>query len=1046
MRRLPLAAALITSILGASGLHAQLSQPMDSATLAAFRWRSIGPANMMGRVTDVEGLPSPSKTFYVAAAGGGIWKTTNNGTTFRPVWDQTRVVAMGDLAIAPSDPNQIWAGTGEEDSRNSISPGGGVFKSTDGGLSWTYMGLKETQAIGRIVVDPTNPDIVFVAALGHIWGPNPERGLYRTQDGGKSWKRVEFVSDEAGFVDVAFKPGDPNTLFASSWQRVRGPYFLNSGGPGSGLWKSSDGGDSWTEVKGGGFPTAMKGRIGIAISPSNPQIMYALVEAEKEADGTGGSGLYRSDDGGSTWQKMNDVDTRPFYYSQVRVDPKDPDRVYWSSTPLQFSPDGGKTVGTTTNDIHVDDHALWIDPNDGDRMIVGNDGGVAITFDQGGNWQYLNVIPIGQFYHVSYNMDVPYRVCGGLQDNGTWCGPSRLANGDINAYQWASVYGGDGFYSAQDLQDPDILWAESQGGGMGRMDWSTGQRHGLEKPSWEDHWRPYQDTIATLVDQGMGEDAPRIQDLRRRASADSARYVMRWNWDTPFFQSAHDRRNFYTGANMVLKSTNFGDGLEPISPDLTYADSQKIRVSTRTTGGITTDATGAETYATIVSLAESPMKQGMLFVGTDDGRVWTSPDDGGTWNELTGRFKGVPKGTYVSRVEPSHFDQNRFYVSFDNHRTNDFTPYVYVTDDGGQSFRSIASGLPKGGPDFVHVIREDPHNPNLLFIGTDLGVYVSTDRGGSWQRFMTGLPTVPVRDLEIQPRDRELIAATHGRAIWIVGIAALEGLTDRVVADGAALFEPPPAFQFGESPRGGESYGQHWFERPTPGSAATLTYYVGEDVAASLDEGNGNGGNRRAGARAQIVITGPDGKEIQTLNGPATAGIHTVSWNFRGPPPPSQPLSPSARRDSAQLAQRAEKVADSLVAAGWEEAPLRRMIGVFTGQTDRSAFFGGRGGGGFGGGGGGNPEAFEERPGESIGGRGGRGGSSQYSQLRQLADIIRPGVGMRGLFGRGRGGGQASLVDPGSYTVTLKLGDRTYTRMLAVDRKEGYTPGGDRFE
>ncbi len=1037
MRRIPLAAALATLVLGAPGVRAQLSQPLDSTVLSAFRWRSIGPANMMGRVTDVEGLPSPSTTFYVAAAAGGIWKTTNNGTTFRPVWDQTRVVSMGDLAIAPSDSNQVWAGTGEEDSRNSISPGGGVFKSTDGGLHWSYMGLKNTEVIGRIVVNPTNPDVVFVAALGHIWDSNPDRGLYRTEDGGKSWQRVKFVSDKAGFVDVAFKPGDPNTLFASSWQRVRGPYFLNSGGPGSALWKSTDGGDHWTEVTGGGFPSAEKGRIGIAISPSNPDVMYALVEAKKEADGSGGTGLYRSDDGGTTWKKMNDIDNRPFYYSQVRVDPKDPNRVYWSSTPMHFSPDGGKTIGTTTNDVHVDDHALWIDPNDGNRMVVGNDGGVAITYDQGGNWQYLNVIPIGQFYRVSYNMDIPYRVCGGLQDNGVWCGPSRLARGDIDNYRWATVYGGDGFYTAQDPVDPDILWAESQAGSMGRVNFATGQTDRLEKPSWEDHWRPYQDSIVTLENQGVSASDARIKDLQKRASADSAKYVLRWNWDTPFFQSVHDRRNFYAGANMVLKSTAFGDGLEPISPDLTYADPQKIKVSTETTGGITVDATGAETYATIVSLAESPMRQGMLFVGTDDGRVWTSPDDGGTWSELTDRFKGVPKGTYVSRIEPSHFDQDRFYVAFDNHRTNDFTPYVYVTDDGGKSFKSIANNLPTGGPDYVHVIREDPHNPNLLFVGTDLGVYVSTDRGASWQRFMTGLPTVPVRDLKIQPRDRDLIAATHGRAIWIVNIAALEGLTDKVVADGATLFRSPPAFQFGQEPRGGEDYGQHWFQRPTPGSTAQIAYFVGKDVASSL--GSGDNGNRRP--MAKIMISDASGKTVHTLNVPTTAGVHTVEWNFRGPPAPPQPLSPSERRDSLELAQRAKAVEDSLVAAGWDKEPLHRMIGLFTGETSPSAMFGGRGG--FGGGAGArNPEAFQERPGESLGGRGGR--ESQYSRLRDLANIIKPGMSMRSVF-RGRRGGGAALVDPGSYTVTMTIAGRTYTRRLTVERKKGFTAGTGGF-
>ncbi|UCD25785.1 MAG: exo-alpha-sialidase, partial [Gemmatimonadota bacterium] len=411
-----------------TALVAQLSQPLDSATMAGFKWRSVGPTNMGGRITDVEGLPSPSKTFYVAAAAGGIWKTTNNGISFQQLWTESRVVSMGDIAIAPSNPDILWAGTGEEDSRNSISPGGGVFKSTDGGMTWELKGLVETQVIGRIRVHPTNPDIVFVAAVGHIWDSNPERGLYRTQDGGETWELVKFISDKAGFVDVIMDPRDPNVLFASSWERVRGPWFLNSGGPGSALWKSTDGGDSWTEVVGNGFPTANKGRIGLDISLSNPDVMYAMVEAEDE-DSTTGNGLYRSEDGGVNWEKVNDANSRPFYYSQVRVDPQDPDRVYFSSTPVQFSDDGGKTAGTTTNGIHVDHHAMWIDPNDPDRIVVGNDGGVAISFDKGGNWAYLNNMALGQFYHVSYNMDVPYRVCGGLQDNGTWCSPSRLARG-----------------------------------------------------------------------------------------------------------------------------------------------------------------------------------------------------------------------------------------------------------------------------------------------------------------------------------------------------------------------------------------------------------------------------------------------------------------------------------------------------------------------------------------------------------------------------------------------------------------------------------------
>ncbi len=1099
-RRLSLAAlvwglaAVVPGVAVPTPATAQLTDRIPDDVWESFVWRSVGPTNMGGRVTDVEGLPSPSKTFYAAAAAGGIWKTTNNGITFRSIFNDPRVVSMGDLAIAPTDPNQIWAGTGEEDSRNSISPGGGIFKSTDGGETWEFKGLRETQVIGRIVVHPLDPDIVFVAALGHIWGSNPERGLYRTTDGGETWELVKFISDRAGFVDVAFRPGDPNTLFAASWERVRGPWFLNSGGPGSALWKSSDGGDTWTEVAGGGFPTTMKGRIGIAISESDPDIMFAMVEAEEEAEvaadveaeeveegeeavateeeeapaaaaaGSGGNGLYRSGDGGETWEKVNDANSRPFYYSQVRVDPHDPDRVYFSSTPVQFSDDGGRTAGTTTNGIHVDHHAMWIDPVDPERIVVGNDGGVAITYDKGGNWRYLNTMALGQFYDVSFNMDKPYRVCGGLQDNGTWCGPSRLSRGQLSQYHWATISGGDGFVTSQDPQDPDLVWAESQGGNMRRLDLATGESESLQRPNWEDGWRPLQDSIVLLLEAGAAEDDPRVAELQQRAAADSASHIMRWNWNTPFFQSVHDRSHFYAAGNRVVKSTDFGDDMKVISPDLSYADAEKIEISTRTTGGITPDVTGAETHATITALAESPLVQGRLFAGTDDGRVWTSPDDGGEWIELTGSIAGVPEGTYVSRVEPSSHDADRVYVSFDGHRTNDFTPYVFVSDDAGDSFRAIAAGLPTGAPDFVHVVREDPRNENLLFVGTDVGVYASLDRGRSWRRFMESLPTVPVHDLRIHPRDRELIAGTHGRSIWIVDIAPLQELTGNVLADGAAAFEPAPAYQFGEPARGGESYGQAWFSRPTPGATARISYYVGDEVAAALadeeagDAGNGSemaqasggqaaargggrpggpGGGPRAprGPQVEITITDADGEVVQTLNGPAGAGLHTVTWNLRGAAAEAEGLSASERRDSLAIAERARTVADSLVEAGWEEAPLRRQIGLFTGETDVTAFFGGFGGGGFGRGqGGGDPEAFRERPGESAGG--GRGGrrAPNFNQMRELAELIRPGVGMGGLFGRRRGGGQGDLVEPGTYSVTISIGDRTLDTQLVVER------------
>jgi photosystem II stability/assembly factor-like uncharacterized protein len=1033
-RIIPVIAAL--ALVGPASLVAQT--PGSLGDLASdFAWRSIGPVNTSGRVSDVEGIPSPSKTFYVATAGGGVWKTTNNGTTFQNVWDNERVVATGDVAIAPSDPDQVWVGTGEEDSRNSISAGGGIFKSTDAGATWELMGLEDTQVIGRIRVHPENPDIVYVAALGHVWDANPERGLYRTQDGGETWELVKHISDQAGFVDVILHPRDPDVIFAASWERVRGPYFLESGGPGSGLWKSTDGGDTWTEIAGNGFPTAEKGRIGLDISQSYPKVMYAMVEARKEEDGTGGSGLYRSQDGGETWEHMNEVNTRPFYYSQVRVDTSDPDRVYFSSTPVQFSTDGGKTYGTTTNGVHVDHHAMWIDPVDPDRIMVGNDGGVSITFDRGGNWITLNHIPISQFYHVSYNMEIPYRVCGGLQDNGLWCGPSRLSSGNISNYHWADYHFGDGMHSAQDPEDPDLIWTESQGGNMARQHLATGDRITLQKPTWETGYREKRDSIVVMLERGVDEDDPAIAALREGATADSIANDLRWNWNTPFFQSVHDRQVFYTAANRVLKSSDWGDDMLTISPDLTYADAEKIDISLRKTGGVTPDLTGAETYATIVSLAESPLEAGRLYAGTDDGRVWMSANDGGDWTELTDRIRGVPAGSYVSRVIASNHDARRLYVTFDNHRTNDFDPYVFVTDDDGRTFRSISSNLPTGSVDFVHVIAEDPRNENLLFVGTDLGAYVSTDRGASWERLMSGIGhAVPVHDLKIHPRDREIIAATHGRSLWIMNIAPLQDLTADVIAAGAEFFEPAPAFQFGQRVKGGESYGQSWFARPTPGSTATLAYYLSDDVFREVRQAAWDRqGDAPTRPRPEITVEVSDasGDVVRTLTANAAAGINYISWDLRGEQPPPADMSPSRRVEAERLAARATAVRDSLVEEDWDEAVVERLTGLFTGDTNPMdlvrAFMGG-------GGGGGDPERFVPRPGEAAGGAGGFGGMGEMSTI---AELVNPGEGMRGMFRMFQGGvGDGPLVEPGTYTLTLKAEGRTFTRTIEIDRVGEY--------
>jgi len=578
-----------------------------------------------------------------------------------------------------------------------------------------------------------------------------------------------------------------------------------------------------------------------------------------------------------------------------------------------------------------------------------------------------------------------------------------------------------------------------------------------------------------LLDDGVSENDDRITSLRARASADSLAYnVSRWNWNTPFLQSSHDRSHFYAAGNMVVKSTDWGSTLEPISPDLTYADPEAIAMATRTTGGITPDVTGAETYATVVALDESTVRQGFLYAGTDDGRVWMTEDDGGSWTEVTDRIDGVPAGTYVSRVKASNHDASRFYVTFDGHRTNDFTPYVFVTDDSGASFRSIADGLPTGKPDFVHVIEEDPVNPDLLFVGTDVGAYMSTDRGVSWQRFMNGLPAVPVHDLEVHPRDKELVAGTHGRSIWIVGIGPLQELTPAVLADGA-LFTPRPAFQFGYPARGGESTGQQNWGRSSPGSTAEFEYYLTDaqvESAAPTEAGPPSGGGRgarggRGGGRAggppggggrgqgrggagrggaegggpeaggqgaggaaaqvEIVVTNAAGDVVGTVSGPAQPGLNRATWNMRGEAPAAATPSVYEEREQAERTERALFVQDSLIEAGWDEETLTPIIQRFTGEA--TGFPGGRGGRG--GGRGGDPEAFEARPGEQFGSGGGRG---NFGQMREIAEIVAPGIDLRSIFRFGGGGGGAPLVEPGMYTVTMTVGGSTFTRELVVGR------------
>ena len=1097
--------SLLAGLAVASGTVTAEAQTLDSLTLAGFRWRTVGPANFEGRVADVVGIPSPSRTFFVAAAGGGIWKSTNAGTTFRPVFDNYPVVSMGALAIAPSDTMQVWAGTGEQNSRNTIEPGGGIYKSTDGGLTWKLMGLEKTQHIGRIAVHPTNPNVVYVAALGAAWKSNPERGVYKTEDGGATWKLVKSINDKTGFIDIGIDPKNPNVIWASAYQRVRGPYFLTSGGPGSGLWKSTDAGNSWTEIKGGGFPDTQKGRISFSIFAGNSDIVYAMVEADsiRGQKATPGAkkqklanGLYRTKDGGKTWEKMNDNNTRPFYYSQVRVDPRNSDHVWFSSTPVLVSSDGGKTARTATQGIHVDHHAMWIDPNDPDHFIVGDDGGISITWDGGGNYDFPANLPIGQFYDVSYDFEVPYNICGGAQDNGAWCGPSRRKNGPVTNAYWFTISGGDGFYTAQHPSEPWVVWGESQGGNVSRLNLRTGERSSLVKPSWRPHYQTLEDSI--LITRGDStapatkEQSTRIAEYRARQKADSMELDLRFNWETPYFLSPHNADVFYMAGNRVLKSTQRGDNLYPISPDLSKKNLGKIDTSMNKTGGITLDATGAETYGTVVALAESYVRPGFLYAGTDDGNVWTTRNDGSTWEQIPAtKFPGLPAGdVYVSRIEPSHFDTTTFYITFDNHRWNDFTPYAYVTTDAGRTFRSIGGGLPhESNADFVHVIREDPYNRDLLYVGTSRSAYVSLDRGSSWHRFNTALPTVPVYDLKIHPRDRELIAATHGRGFWIVDVAPLEQMAGdsgkKVVADNAFLFAPKTAFEYGQGPAIGASSngeGQKFFNAPSPAYGADIVYRVGGGAgAASVQAGNasdangstpnGGRGGRAPRDQAKIVITDARGDTVRTLNGPATAGLHRVTWDFRGKAPARAPLTISQRRDSIVQANRTNFVFDSLEKAGtMPKAQLDRIRQMI---ASGNPGFGRGGGGGRGGPGGG----WTARPGEGNivgGGRGARGGAAAGGEGTQAAgeeniqdllesfpggaqefgELLRPpgqrggrgGGGFGGLFGFGGGrGNQAPVVNTGDYLVTLQVGGRTYKQVLRVERMSGGDDSGFNF-
>ena len=774
MRHLPLACVTVVVLARATPLGAQ--------DLPALPWRSIGPASFGGRIDDIEAVPGKPGTIFVGTAGGGVFRTTNNGTTWSPVFDRDGTsTSIGDIAIAPSDPGIVWVGTGEANNRQSSTWGDGIYRSLDGGDSWTHMGLAATQHIGRVVIHPRNPSIVFVAALGHLWGPNADRGVYRTTDAGATWKRVLAGDSVTGAVDVAIDP-DGRTVYAALYQRQRRGFGFIGGGPGSGLFRSRDGGDTWERLS-VGLPAAVKGRIGIAIAPSQPSTVYAVIESQN-------GGVFRSDDRGSTWRRQAPLNPRPMYYSQIRVDPAHPDRLWLLGTNLHKSIDGGRTFTTdTTGDrIHVDHHALWIDPNDGNHMMLGNDGGLYFTYDGARNWDFIDNLPIGQFYDVDVDERDPYFVYGGTQDNGTWGVPIRTYNGvGITNADVVNIAYGDGFFTVTDPADPRYIYANSQSG------------------------RAYRVHLVTREERGIRPVPPDTTE------------TYRFNWSTPMARSPQDPRTIYYGGNRLFRTRDGGQSWDVISPDLTRNTKWKelpIMGMKRDSTTLSRDD-GTSDYGTLTTVAESPRNAGSILTGSDDGVVSLTTDGGRTWTNITSRFK-LPGPRWVSRVLWSAHDPRTAFVSFDGHYDDDMAPYLFRTTDGGATWASITSDLPAGHS--VKSIAEHPTNPAVVFAGTEFGLYVTVDGGRHWSRAGGTLPRVRVDDIAIHPTRHDLILGTHGRSIIVLDDVGMFDKGAPVAAAGDAVLYPiRPAMQRFIT-RILPTPGARTFQAPNPPAGAIITY------------------------------------------------------------------------------------------------------------------------------------------------------------------------------------------------------------------------------
>ncbi len=821
--------------------YAQASGSKDTTDIFRnVKFRNIGPAIAGGRVSSVQGVPGKPNTYYIGAGGGGVWKTTDGGVSWKDVFKNEPTSSIGAIAIAPSNPNLVWVGTGEANIRNDVVNGHGVYYSPDAGATWKFMGLKDAGQISKIIVNPVNPKEVFVAAIGHAWGPNSERGLFKTTDGGKTWQKVLFVNDSTGVTDVIYKPENPQVMFAATWKVMRRPWTLIDGGKSSAMYRSDDGGDTWTKVT-DGLPNGNIGRIAFATSKSNPDHIYALIAAK---NGT----LWDTHDGGTHWKMVSNnhqLNVRPFYFSTMAVDPTNDNHVFFLSYQMSESTDGGKTAKSIAPDVHVDYHAIWIDPDNPERMIVGNDGGVYISQTGGKQWHYCDNMPIEQFYEVAVNSANPFSLGGGLQDNNAWYGPSYNLHGrSIKGHHWITVAGGDGEYVVPAPSDPDIVYAESQNGFLSRTNLKTGMRKYI-RPTFK----------------GVEMMSP-------------SKLKYRYNWTTPIAVSYTDANTVYIGANVLFKTTDGGKTWNPISPDLTRNNKSTQVIAG---GPVAHDISGAETYGTILSVGLSKQDPNVIWVGTDDGQIQVTRDGGKTWDNVSNKVPHLSEGGRIYQVGVSPFNPGTCYITVDYHMMDNNHPYVFKTDNFGHSWKAIDSGLPEDYP--AHVVREDPNHKGFLVLGTDNALYYSNNDGDSWNKIKSNFPTSPVYDLKFVKRDHDLVVATHGRGLFIADdIRPLEEIDHKVEDSSFHLFSIQPAIMYHRSNFDGSDEPGH-YSAPNPPSGALIDYYLKHSLKPSKKE------KKAHETPVKIVIKDSNGKIVNTLYGPAKPGVNRFAWNlsYKGP-------------------------------------------------------------------------------------------------------------------------------------------------------------------